>query len=407
MSVHRSLLSITATFVALLIAAPAGAQENTTATFSDTAGTFHEVAVAQLVAEGIVEGCAQDRFCSDNDLTRGQMASILDRALGLDDTDDDAHADDNPDDAHADDDPDDATIAASDDDDAELVFADILDSVHSRAIERLAAAGIVKGCDDGAFCPNDSLTRGQLASMLVAAFNLEPASDEESFFIDGGKSHARNIDTLGANGVSNGCGPVTFCTQETVLRSHAAVFISRALGLTEPVTLAPFEQRLAEHEELERQRIEAERIAEQERRERERIEAEQRREREERERLEARGQAAVEVAMAQLGKPYQWGGAGPHRFDCSGLVYYSWRRANGVTLPRSSRHMHGALAPVSRSELIPGDLVFYHSPVSHVSMYIGDGRVVDAPGRGRTVQIRNDGLTRRGVVGFARPGFSR
>ena len=390
MSFRRFLLCLPASLLALLIAAPASADDHTT--FVDTAGTFHEIAVERLVAEGLVQGCTEDRFCSNDDLTRGQMASILVRALELDEDDGEV------------------TIAADGPTDDNF-FGDIEASVHAEAIELLAEEGIVNGCDEGRFCPGDSLTRGQLATMLVGAFDLEPATGDETYFIDGGQAHAANIETLGANAISNGCGPVTFCTHDTVLRSHAALFLTRTLGLTEPVTFEPFEVRLAEHEELERQRIEAERKAEEERRkaeeerlEQERIEAEQRREREERERLEAPGRAAVEVAMAQLGKPYQWGGAGPHRFDCSGLVYYSWRQANGVTLPRSSRQMHSGVRSISRSELIPGDLVFYHSPVSHVAMYIGDGKVIDAPGSGRTVQIRNDGLTRRGVVGFGRPG---
>lgn len=111
---------------------------------------------------------------------------------------------------------------------------------------------------------------------------------------------------------------------------------------------------------------------------------------------------AVQTALAQLGKPYLYGGGGPNSFDCSGLVSYAWRAA-GVTLPRSSSAQHAALRSVSRDQLQPGDLVFYHSPVSHVAMYIGDGRVVEAPNSGGVVRIREDGLTRRGVVGFGRP----
>jgi len=64
--------------------------------------------------------------------------------------------------------------------------------------------------------------------------------------------------------------------------------------------------------------------------------------------------------------------------------------------------MHAALAPISRSELIPGDLIFYHSPVSHVAIYIGGGQVVEAPNSGSNVRVRADGLTRRRVVGFGR-----
>lgn len=113
-------------------------------------------------------------------------------------------------------------------------------------------------------------------------------------------------------------------------------------------------------------------------------------------------QVAVDTALAQLGKPYQWGGNGPGSFDCSGLTTYAWRAA-GVSLPRSSRAQYGATTRVSRANLQPGDLVFYHQPISHVAMYIGGGRVVEAPNAGNVVRIRQDGLTRRGVVGFGRP----
>jgi len=375
-SVRRFLLCLPATLLALIIAAPAGAQEGPT--FVDTVGTSHEVAVERLVAEGLVQGCTEDRFCSTDDLTRGQMASILSRALGLGDTD--AGEDGN----------DDVTIAAVD---AEVgrSFVDIQDSVHAGAVELLASEGLVNGCEEGRFCPNDTLTRGQLASMLVAAFDLEPASGEESYFIDGSEAHGASIETLGANGISSGCGPVTFCTNDSVLRSHGALFLTRTLGLTERVTFAPFEERLAEHEELERQRIEQERI-----------EAEQRREREEREKLETPGQVAVQTALAQLGKPYRWGGSGPGSFDCSGLVVYSYRAAGVTDLPHSSGALYGATARISRSELRPGDLVFYHSPISHVAIYMGDGKVVEAPNSGNDVRIRNDGLTRSGIVGYGR-----
>lgn len=113
-------------------------------------------------------------------------------------------------------------------------------------------------------------------------------------------------------------------------------------------------------------------------------------------------QVAVDTALAQLGKPYQWGGNGPGSFDCSGLTTFAWRAA-GVSLPRSSRAQYGATTRVSRANLQPGDLVFYHQPISHVAMYIGGGRVVEAPNAGNVVRIRQDGLTRRGVVGFGRP----
>jgi peptidoglycan DL-endopeptidase CwlO len=116
----------------------------------------------------------------------------------------------------------------------------------------------------------------------------------------------------------------------------------------------------------------------------------------------ASADVAVQTALAQLGKPYQWGGSGPNSFDCSGLTSYAWRAA-GVTLPRTSGAQYAGTRRISRAELQPGDLVFYHSPISHVAMYIGNGQVVEAPNSGNNVRIRSDGLTRRGIVGFGRP----
>ncbi|MGH3472401.1 MAG: NlpC/P60 family protein [Nocardioidaceae bacterium] len=102
----------------------------------------------------------------------------------------------------------------------------------------------------------------------------------------------------------------------------------------------------------------------------------------------ASGRAAVAVntALAQLGKPYVYGGAGPDVFDCSGLTMYAWAAA-GVALPHSAAAQTGYGTPVSISQLQPGDLVFYYSPIHHVAMYIGNGNVVHAPYPGTVVQI--------------------
>lgn len=112
--------------------------------------------------------------------------------------------------------------------------------------------------------------------------------------------------------------------------------------------------------------------------------------------------SAVQVALGQVGKPYGWGATGPGAFDCSGLVTYAYRSVGISHLPRSSSAMYAATTRISRADLRPGDLVFYHSPVSHVAIYIGGGQVVEAPNSGNNVRVRADGLTRRGVVGFGR-----
>jgi cell wall-associated NlpC family hydrolase len=97
-------------------------------------------------------------------------------------------------------------------------------------------------------------------------------------------------------------------------------------------------------------------------------------------------QAAVDTAMAQLGDPYVWAASGPDAFDCSGLTQYAYAAA-GVSLPHSSGMQSQLGTPVSRSDLQPGDLVFFYSPVSHVGMYIGNGQMVHASTAGEPVQV--------------------
>jgi len=96
--------------------------------------------------------------------------------------------------------------------------------------------------------------------------------------------------------------------------------------------------------------------------------------------------AAIAFAYAQLGKPYQWGGAGPNSYDCSGLTMRSWGAA-GVSLPHSAAGQQAMLPRVSLSDLEPGDLVFYGYPAYHVAMYIGGGRIIQAPHTGTVVSI--------------------
>jgi cell wall-associated NlpC family hydrolase len=104
----------------------------------------------------------------------------------------------------------------------------------------------------------------------------------------------------------------------------------------------------------------------------------------------ASGRAKIAVAEAyrQLGKPYQWGAAGPDRFDCSGLTMWVWAKA-GVSLPHSSRMQIGYGRRVSKSELLPGDLVFYGHPIHHVGIYVGNGQYIAAPHTGAVVGFRS------------------
>jgi peptidoglycan DL-endopeptidase CwlO len=119
--------------------------------------------------------------------------------------------------------------------------------------------------------------------------------------------------------------------------------------------------------------------------------------------IPASGRAAVAVhyAMAQVGKPYVYGAAGPSAYDCSGLTMASWGAA-GVGLPHSSSAQYGSGTHIAASQLQPGDLVFYYQPISHVGMYIGNGMIVNAenPSSG----IRVTGLYSMPYVGAVRPG---
>jgi cell wall-associated NlpC family hydrolase len=114
-----------------------------------------------------------------------------------------------------------------------------------------------------------------------------------------------------------------------------------------------------------------------------------------------RAAAAVKFAMAQVGKAYVYGAAGPNAYDCSGLTMRAWGAA-GVGLPHSSNAQQGSGTRISESELRPGDLVFYYSPVSHVGMYIGHGLIVNAlnPSSG----VRVSGLHSMPYSGAVRPG---
>jgi peptidoglycan DL-endopeptidase CwlO len=114
-----------------------------------------------------------------------------------------------------------------------------------------------------------------------------------------------------------------------------------------------------------------------------------------------RGAVAVRYAMAQVGKQYVYGAVGPTTYDCSGLTMRAWAQA-GVSLPHSSRAQFSSGPRVAASDLRPGDLVFYYSPISHVGMYIGNGLIVDASNP-RT-DVRVTGLYSMPYVGAVRPG---
>ena len=114
-----------------------------------------------------------------------------------------------------------------------------------------------------------------------------------------------------------------------------------------------------------------------------------------------RAAAAVAYAMAQVGDAYVYGAMGENAFDCSGLTMRAWAQA-GVSLPHSSSAQYGSGPHIAASDLQPGDLVFYYSPISHVGMYIGNGLIVHAANPGTGVAV--SGLYSMPYVGAVRPG---
>ncbi|GAA4807208.1 hypothetical protein GCM10023200_51050 [Actinomycetospora chlora] len=97
-------------------------------------------------------------------------------------------------------------------------------------------------------------------------------------------------------------------------------------------------------------------------------------------------QRAIAAARGQLGVPYVWGGTTPDGFDCSGLTQWAFEHA-GIDLPRTSRAQAQEGQEVSQANMQPGDLIFFNSPVSHVGIYIGNGKMIEAPRSGEDVKI--------------------
>jgi cell wall-associated NlpC family hydrolase len=99
------------------------------------------------------------------------------------------------------------------------------------------------------------------------------------------------------------------------------------------------------------------------------------------------GAQALQAAITREGDPYVWGAVGPGEFDCSGLVVWAYAQ-EGIALPHYTGDLWNSGMHVARSDLEPGDLVFFFADISHVGIYIGDGMMIDAPDFGETVHVQ-------------------
>lgn len=115
---------------------------------------------------------------------------------------------------------------------------------------------------------------------------------------------------------------------------------------------------------------------------------------------------AADVALAQVGRPYRFGGNSPRGFDCSGLVQYSYARA-GIDLPHGTDGLRRVTYPVPSDRIRRGDLVFFHQEgkhASHVGIYLGEDQFVHAPSSGKSVHVVpfTDPYWRRNFAGARR-----
>jgi hypothetical protein len=131
-------------------------------------------------------------------------------------------------------------------------FGDTAGNHHVEQINAVADEGLVNGCTDGEFCPSASTTRAQAASLLDRAYGFADTNDD--FFADTGVTHAASIDSLAAAGITGGCGRAAtdFCPHQSVTRGQFAILLARSMSLierTDPILLAEREQMVAAEEE--------------------------------------------------------------------------------------------------------------------------------------------------------------
>lgn len=171
---------------------------------SDAVGNTFASDITWLASNGIALGCDTNAYCPNRPITRGEMATVLAWGLELSPTSTDYFSDDDG-------------------------------SPHEANINAVAAAGITLGCnppDNNYFCEQETLTRAQMASFFTRALGLPPAASDQ-FGDDNDSIHQADINALGTSGITRGCNPPTndrYCPDQPLTRGQIAAFLRRALN---------------------------------------------------------------------------------------------------------------------------------------------------------------------------------
>lgn len=173
--------------------------------FRDDEDSVHQVNIDTMYSEGITRGCnppVNDMYCPTAVLTRGHVAAFLRRYLALPAVEEDFFTDDGS-------------------------------SEFEGDINALTAAGIGFGCTETEFCSSTPLTRAEMAEFLVRTFTYDVAEAEDAFPDDDGSPFETSIDILYANGITVGCTPERYCPDDSLTREQIATFIARSLGMAD------------------------------------------------------------------------------------------------------------------------------------------------------------------------------
>jgi hypothetical protein len=172
-----------------------------TISFRDVGSSnVHRSAINAIAREGIASGCSADRYCPSQSVTRGQMASFLARSEML------LPRRTGP-------------------------FTDLGSQyTHSGNVNATAAASITSGCRSDRYCPDRTLSRAQMATLLANALGLSPRSGNRFSDVDPASIHAGNIEALAHAGITMGCGAGRYCPDAPVSRAEMATFLRRSYG---------------------------------------------------------------------------------------------------------------------------------------------------------------------------------